>query len=96
MRIERINIEWTEWSIQHIARHGVKTFEVEGCLFDDEPIVMRSQQKKQDRYIVLCQCPHGRYLLVVISKPDNQGYVRVITARDMTKRERRLYEERRR
>jgi len=93
MRFEEIIIKWTEWSIEHIARHSVEPHEVEECIFENEPVVLKTLKKGRgrDRYVILCRCPHGRYLMIVLSKPDEYGYVKVITARDMTKRERRYY-----
>ncbi|HEW91693.1 MAG TPA: hypothetical protein ENF81_04040 [Thermotogaceae bacterium] len=96
MKIENISIKWTKWSIEHISRHNVQPEEVDICLFDNEPIVFKASKKSKDRYVVLCQCPHGRYLMIVISIPDSQGNVKVITARDMVNRERKYYLSKRR
>ena len=96
MRLEEIEIQWTRSSINHIARHGVHPFEVEECIFSGDSIVLRTSKKGEKRYLVLCQCPtSGRFLLVVLTEPNERGQVRVITARDMTKEERRLYKKRR-
>lgn len=96
MRFKDIEIRWTRSSINHIARHNVHPFEVEECIFSDDPIVLRTTRKGKKRYLVLCQCPiSGRFLLIVLTEPNERGQVRVITARDMTKDERRLYKKRR-
>ena len=96
MRFEEIEIRWTRSSVKHIARHRIHPSEVEECVFDNEPIVYRTTREGEKRYLVLCQCPeNGRYLLVVLTEPDEGGYVRVITVRDMTKEERKLYRRKR-
>ena len=96
MRFEEIEIRWTRSSVRHIARHRIHPYEVDECVFDNEPIVYRTTREGEKRYLVLCQCPEsGRYLLVVLTEPSESGYVRVITARDMTKEERKLYRKRR-
>ena len=90
MNIERVDIKWTTSSINHIARHGVDPFEVEECIYEDSPRVFKTVRRGELRYIVYCRCVSGRYLTVVITPPKN-GFIRVITARDMTERERSKY-----
>ena len=75
----------------HIARHAVSPDEVEEVLVE-EPLVLRGPD---DRYLAYGRTENGRWVFVVyVTRP--RGRVRVLTARDMTERERRLYQRKRR
>lgn len=81
--------DWDKRNIDHIARHNVEPEEAEEVFFD-KPLIRRS---RDGRYIALGQSWAGRYLAVVFElRPGN--IIRVITARSMTKAERRLYRRR--
>ncbi|RMF29930.1 MAG: BrnT family toxin [Chloroflexi bacterium] len=85
MRIE--DLLWDEANIAHIARHRVEAYEVEEAIWGD-PHVRRGRGEK--RYRVYGQTEAGRYLFIVIERVRGTLYY-VVTARDMTDRERRLY-----
>jgi hypothetical protein len=36
MWYDDIEIDWSEWSINHIARHNVEPCEIEQALYDDD------------------------------------------------------------
>ena len=95
MRIEDVEIDWTWASIEHIARHGVDPEEVEECIYEDAPMVFRTYRKGKLRYVIYCRCQGGKYLTVVVTPPEN-GFIRVITARDMTAGEKAKYRRLRR
>ncbi len=79
--------EWDKSNIEHIARYQVIPEEVE------EAFLGRNQIRKtrDDRYILLGQSTEGRYLTVIFIPKANK--VRVITARDMDYKERRLFKQ---
>lgn len=82
--------EWDDINIEHIARHRVIPQEVEESCFN-EPLVMGPGKNK---YIIYGRSDSGRYLfIVVVYRTKARG--RVITARDMTKSERGLYNRKR-
>jgi uncharacterized DUF497 family protein len=87
MRISRF--EWDDGNKEHIARHGVDFSEAEEVLGLD-PYIRRG---RQERYLAYGPTSDGRYLFVV-SKRKRRGTIRVITARDMTRGERRAYRRR--
>jgi uncharacterized DUF497 family protein len=89
MRITRF--EWDEGNEDHVARHGVDASEVEEVLRLG-PYVRRGPQ---DRYLAYGPTADGRFLFVVFVAKAG-GSVRVITARDMTRRERAAYRRRKR
>ena len=90
------DIIWTDKAVEHIAKHGVIPDEVEECIFEDSPMFFKAPKKPSERLCVLCQSGAGRYLFIVISRPDEKGFVKIITARDMTFKERRRYLKKRR
>jgi uncharacterized DUF497 family protein len=86
MKIE--NITWDENTANHIARHAVSPEEVEEVLFNDSdsPRIMRG---KENRYLAYGKTNAGRLLLVVLIISNRK--TRIITARDMTDREKKFY-----
>lgn len=81
---------WDNENVAHITRHGVLSREVEEVLVG-ECLVLRGPD---GRYLAYGRTAGGRFLFVVYV-PRSAGYVRVLTARDMTDREKRLYRRRR-
>ena len=82
--------EWDEWNVDHIARHGLEPYEAEaGCR--GNTLVLRG---RKGHYVVYGRTEGGRYLFVIL-RVRRAGVARIITARDMTERERRLYHRRR-
>jgi uncharacterized DUF497 family protein len=83
---------WDQGRIDHIARHGVQPSEVEeACL--GHPLVQQTKSEGENPvYYVLGQTGNGRYLFcVVIAFPDGKGYP--VTARPMTDKEKRRYNQ---
>ena len=76
---------WDDENVAHIARHGVWPDEVEKMLLGD-PLVVRGAD---DRYLAYGRTLNDRWLFAVCVKRP-RGRVRVLTARDMTEREKRL------
>jgi len=83
------NFDWDEDNIDHIARHGVEVDEVEQALAH-KPLIRKG---RLERYWAFGRTQAGRYLFIVV-KNLGKGWARVITARDMTKTERRYYRRR--
>lgn len=87
MRIDEL--VWDEENERHIARHGVLPDEVEEVCFGRH----YAWRQGQRRYIVLGQTEAGRYLTVFLDRLFGYRF-RPVTARNMTQRERRLYQRR--
>lgn len=83
--------EWSPSNLEHIHEHGVRDYEVEEVLLFDEPIYYRG---KEGKYCAFGVTDSGRHLFIVFVVKEH-GIIRVITARNMTKAERRLYNKRR-
>lgn len=86
-------IIWYKQFVDKIIRkHNVSVEEVEEALFSNPVFrkVQRGKVKGEDAYIAYSRTFEGRYLFIVfIYKLNNTGIV--ISARDMTPRERRYY-----
>lgn len=84
---------WNEWTVEHLARHGVKPDEA-------EQIVMAARQpyplgRPDDKWLVWGRTSSGRALQVVFVLDDDDT-IYVIHSRDLTTREKQRYRRRRR
>jgi uncharacterized protein len=80
-------ILWDVDSILHIAKHHVEPEEVEEAIFEGDAIVLKG---RQGSYILLSQSGSGKYLMIVVAF-KMKGRIRVITAREMNRKERIYY-----
>ena len=78
--------EWDDHNVGHIARHGFTPDEVEEIFASD----YRLKRARLGRYSAFGETLDGRLGFVVFEKMP-RGTIRVITARDMTSRERRQF-----
>lgn len=85
-------IKWTDESIEHIARHGVKPKEIEEACFNehDAPFI---RSGREDLHYVFGKTYAGRFLFVVV-RFIRHGEIRVITARDMNIWEKNYFKKR--
>lgn len=87
-------LDWDEWNIKkNWERHRVTHIECEEVFFN-EPLVVKEDtghSKTEDRYYLLGRTDSDRFLFVVFTIRHNK--IRIISARDMSKKERRLYNE---
>jgi len=84
--------EWNGRNAGHISRHKVAPEEAEEVFADDAAIFLRS---RSGRYVALGRTEAGRYLTVVYERRGG-GVVRVVTAFDMSERDKRRYRRERR
>jgi uncharacterized DUF497 family protein len=85
------NIEeliWDDWNREHIKKHKVSVDEVEESCSD--PI--NSFRSYQDRLIVLGRTKENRLLTLILMKKE-KGVYYLITARDMSRKERKMINE---
>ena len=81
--------DWDNVNVEHIARHSVDPTEAE-MICRGSHMILRG---REGRHLVYGQTEAGRYLTIIL-KSMGSGTVRIITARDMTHSERRLYHRR--
>lgn len=73
-------------------KHGVSFADAVGVFEDDLALTVRdASSHSEDRFITLGSDPLGRLLVVVYAWRDDR--IRLISARESTRRERRQYEE---
>jgi uncharacterized DUF497 family protein len=78
---------WDDWNVGHISRHNVVPNEVEYSLADDCAVFLRA---KHGRVMVLGKA--GKKLITtVMNEQAVEGIFYMITARDMSKKERNFY-----
>ena len=84
--------DWDEGNIHKIwSKHKTSPFECEQVFFND-PLVVQDDVKHsqyEERYYVLGQTDKKRFLFVVFTIRKN--LIRVISARDMSRKERQVY-----
>ena len=83
---------WYPDRVEHIAEHSVMPEEVEEVVFScPAPLIERGREK--GIYLVQGQTGSGRYLLIIV-KTLNKGKAKLITAREMSERDRDHYKRR--
>lgn len=81
-----VHVMWTPWASAHIwDRHKIPIEEVEAACFDPASRLIRG---RDGRHVVLGRTEAGRYLLIIGVLRASR--FRVISAREMTKRERQI------
>ena len=91
---EPLEFEWDAGNRnKNKTLHGVSNEEAEESFFDPGKKVLRdaSHSSDEERYLVIGKTKRERLLFVVFTMRDNK--IRIISARDLNKRERYLYEE---
>lgn len=85
--------DWDEANVSHIAKHNVTQKEAEQIFFDTSHKVTFDPKHSKDekRYVIYGKTNTSRQLTVVFT--DRKAKVRIISARDMSRKERRIYGE---
>ena len=89
-----IGFDWDENNIyKNEKKHGVKWQEIEEVFFNEPLLIYEDIKHSQNecRCYVLGKTDKNKKLFVVFTKRDKK--IRVISARLMNKKERRIYEE---
>lgn len=88
------SFQWDEGNRdKNFFTHGVTNQECEEVFFDEQKKILKTPLRtdKEERYIVVGKTQAGRLLFVVFTLRGEE--IRVISARDINKKERRFYEE---
>jgi len=79
--------DWQEWIREKIIiKHSVQPQEVEECFYES---VYKMKRSRNNTYELFSRSQAGRYLAIAFVW--NQRSIRIITARDMSKKERDYY-----
>lgn len=92
-KIEGFN--WDTGNARKNEKHGVTQADTEQ-VFLNEPLFITPDEKHSEfehRYRALGKTKSGRLLTVVFTLRQNETLIRIISARDMNAKERRLYEQ---
>jgi uncharacterized protein len=89
-----MNFEWDEnKAARNLSKHGV-SFEEAKTVFDD-PLYVDfydpDHSDEEDRYIIVGESRRGR--LLIVSYTERGKTIRLISAREVTRKEREVYEE---
>lgn len=88
-----LSFQWDKGNKGKSLRHRVTDEECEEVFFDPDKRLLKDalHSRTEDRYVLIGATKAQRLLFVVFTLRGDQ--VRVISARDLNKRERHLYEE---
>lgn len=90
-----MTFEWDgDKAAANLVKHGV-SFEEASSVFEDRLLVDfydPNHSEKEERYIIIGASVKGR--LLIVSYSETPSAVRIISARELTRTEKRKYEER--
>ena len=88
--------QWDRGDIdKNLIKHNVESWECEQMFFN-RPLLILDDPKhsvSEKRWAAFGKTDKDRFLVAIFSKRDNS--IRIISARDMNKRERKFYDEKR-
>lgn len=82
------NLIWDDWNVKHIKKHKVKSEEVVQAVKSKTKTLKSYRQ----RMLILGRTEKKRLLTVVLAKEKRNAYY-VVTARDMSRKERKYYHD---
>ncbi|HXE96146.1 MAG TPA: BrnT family toxin [Dongiaceae bacterium] len=87
--------DWDDGNKQKNIKHGVTPAEAEQVFLNEPTIITPdvSHSGKERRYRALGKSNAGRQLTVIFTLRNNDTLFRVISARDMHRKERTIYEQ---
>ncbi|MDP3987862.1 MAG: BrnT family toxin [Candidatus Levybacteria bacterium] len=85
--------EWDKHNTGHVKKHNVSNTECEELFFDENKVVFKDllHSQGEDRFILLGKTKMGRLLYLVFTIRGER--IRVISCRDLNKKEAHLYEK---
>lgn len=90
-----IGFEWDEGNARKNEQHGVSMAETEQAFFNSPLLVLpdAKHSETEPRLHVLGKTNEGRRLHISFTLRDADQFIRVISARDMHRKERAIYEQ---
>jgi uncharacterized DUF497 family protein len=89
-----IGFEWDEGNARKNEPHGVSMAEAEQVFFNSPLLQPDSQHSEEEpRFHALGKTNEGRRLHISFTLRDGGQFIRVISARDMHRKERVIYEQ---
>ncbi len=91
---EHTEFEWDGANLDKSwKKHGIQPLEAEE-IFSNDPLLISTDTKlpgEENRYIALGQTDHNKLLFIAFTMRNKR--IRIISARSMSKKERKIYEE---
>jgi hypothetical protein len=89
-----VGFDWDEGNARKNDRHGVTQFEAEDVFFDPRLLLVPDARhsEQEPRFHALGEASDGRRLHVTFTLRAEATRIRVISARDMHRKERSFYE----
>jgi uncharacterized DUF497 family protein len=84
----KFNLVWDSWNLEHIKKHNVSKYEVE-IAFKDKKLITESYR---GRTVLISKTKRGRLLTIALSF-EKQKDAYVVSARDASKKERKIYND---
>lgn len=95
MKVDKssLEFEWDEGNTGKNKKHNVEDKEAEEIFLDDGKVILKDKlhSEKEERFIILGKTKKDRLLYVVFTKRRQK--IRIISVRDINKKEVHLYEE---
>jgi uncharacterized protein len=90
-----IGFEWDEGNERKNEKHGVSMAESEQIFFNEPLLLLSDEQHSQTeaRFHALGQTDEARLLHITLTLRRTGELIRVISARDMNRKERSVYEQ---
>lgn len=82
------DVKDSQWSVDHIAPHGVTLDEVREAILERPYWRTRG---RDDTILIYGQTYAGRYLLVVAVEDEGEAFI--VTAREMTPSEKKIFQK---
>lgn len=89
------SFEWDAGNVRKNEKHGVTAAEAEQVFFNQPLLLLEDMEHSQDemRYHALGHTHDGRLLHITFTLRGEGTLIRVISARDMHRKERAIYEQ---
>lgn len=90
---EAFEFEWNKGNIGKNLKHQVEDNEAEEVFFDEDKVIFKDtiHSRTEKRFILLGKTKRGRLLYLVFTKRIKS--IRIISARDINRKEVNLYEK---
>ncbi|MBI2346536.1 MAG: BrnT family toxin [Deltaproteobacteria bacterium] len=90
-----LRFDWDLWNIQkNEVKHGVSAVEAESCFYDAQHHIYEDRRhttRNEPRYILYGRSAENRILMIGFTV--RKARIRIITARQASRKERAIYEE---
>ena len=88
--MKELRFEWDEKKAElNLVKHGVSFEEAKTVFYDDAALIIADpdNSKQEERFVILGFSANARILVVCHCYRDNEGVIRIISARKATRNE---------